>query len=947
MAPFLEHLKLNFKFISFSKRLAIITVIGLSISVAMVTQNILFLNSFRNNAYAEFATNTSDTYIESNIDHVGTFGLSVVSMIESAVAGELDEVDFEEELYTQEWVTYKDFYLMLFNEKFHENEFHNTYMIGIDTDYLQLLQPLVSIGSAPEEGETLIITNTQTLEETNLNLNDTFEAYVPVDDSGNPWSSYAMGIGQAGTLLSFSGIINIDEVTFSGITLPDELQTVVSMILQLGSEVIITDTRTCLTKVHNIVLGRNDISIFGRIMFNLPEFDVFQLDETINQLQIFVNNLQETLIEIVEVFSSNYELEMNSRVVPLLANFKREFRIFQIFLLVFMLPTLGMSLALTAFATNQVKKQRDLHINNLHQRGASRQMLFIFMLLELIIYVILAVLVGFLIGWPYTLVAMRSEGFFSFSRSASIPPINIGIIAICLGAGFGIAFLANIFTVWRRAKTTIDEALQEQSEKKPFWERFYIDIFILILGIILWIIASTQIMGASSTAIEFAFYFAAPAPILIIVGAVMFSTRIYPTIVKAISDILFKIPKLEISGVSARNAIRRKVSINRTLILMTITFTLTVASMIIPDSYSAYDVENAYYNLGADIVVDNVDILSPNYKQTVMEIEGVEATSYVGILDLTNTESDLLYSIKIMGVELDNFSKVAYQESEYVKGGNIDTLLQKIDNSTEVIGQQDQVELLSLGSNTTFVIKNWAVEGSDVVEKSYPVKFIDYFDYWPLLYTTAPSTTSKEIKIGMLANITLPFTIARTEQNVEGKLFVKVQEGYSIDEVANEIETTTRHATVNVEELLLISEGTLKSTVLFGALNSSFIISMLISAATLITMMVIQAIERERELAVMKSMGIAPRQLFNFFITEAVIMLVFTMILGIILGVVSSILIMQVLKIGSIFPPHENVFPILKIVYTSLAIFGSGLIATIIPIIINTRKKMVGALKTV
>ena len=58
MAKFIEHLKLNMKFIGFSKRLAVITVIGLSISIAMITQNILFLNSFRDNAYNEFATTT-------------------------------------------------------------------------------------------------------------------------------------------------------------------------------------------------------------------------------------------------------------------------------------------------------------------------------------------------------------------------------------------------------------------------------------------------------------------------------------------------------------------------------------------------------------------------------------------------------------------------------------------------------------------------------------------------------------------------------------------------------------------------------------------------------------------------------------------------------------------------------------------------------------------------
>lgn len=947
MVTFLEHIKLNMKFIGFSKRLAIITVIGLSISIAMITQNILFLNSFRNNAFNEFSYSTTESYIHVNMDHVGTHGTNIISIIESAVDTQMEDVEFEEELYDQEWFTYKDFFLMLYNNIYHENEFHNTFLVGINPSYLELLAPLITEGSTPEYGEAVIITNSQTIEETNLNVNDTFEIYVPVEDTNNPYISFNFGIGQAGAYIDFAGIINLDEISFESIGLPTELQTLISMALSLGSELIITDTLSCISTVHNIAKSINDISISGRIFFNLPLFNVFDLDGIIDDLQIVVNNLQESLLEIISVFSTSYELEINSRIIPLLSTFKQEYRIFQIFILIFMLPTLGISLALTAFATNQVKKQRDLQINNMHQRGASRNMLFSFMVFELIIYAFLAVVIGFLIGWPYTMVAQKSDGFFSFGGTTSMSIPNIWIIAICLGVGFGIAFLSNIFSLWKRTKTTIEEATQERVEKTPFWERFYVDIFILIIGIVLWIIASSNITGGSATAIEFAFFFAAPAPILIIAGTVMFATRIYPTIIKLFSDLLFKIPKMEISAVSARNALRRKGSTNRTIILMTITFTLTVATIIIPDSYKAYDLENAYYTLGADIVVNQVDILNPNYKQTVEAIEGVETSTYIGILDLSLSESDLVYTIKILGIELDNFSKVAYQEDEYTNNQQIENVLLSITNYTDVIGQKDQMELLNLGTNSTFVLENLADVGADVVMIKYPVNFVNFFEYWPTLYTVQPSTISKEIHIGLLANISLPFHIARHQSDVQGKLLVKVQEGYSISEVAQTIESTTRHETANVEDMLLISAGTLKATVLYGSLNTSFIISMLISAATLMIMMTVQAIEREKELAVMKSMGISFRQLFTFFFSEALIILIFTMIVGLALGFGTSVMIMKVLRIGSVFPPHENIFPLANIAWTTMVIFGCGLISTIIPIILNSRKKIGGALKTI
>ena len=949
MATFWEHFKLNWKFIGFSKRLAIITVIGLSISVAMITQNILFLESFRDNAFNEFATNNSSTYVEVNMDHIGTWSANIINFFEDDVDGELEDLEISETAYSQEWFPYKKFFLSLFNEKYHEPEFHNTYLIGIKEEYLQLLAPLITEGSTPTLGQKIIITDTQTIEDTNLNVNDSFEAYVPVDPSENPLNSVGETLEDAGTLMQFSGIINVDDIAFGDIQITQSMQILIEMALYLGSEIIITDVGTAIGTVHSIPLGRNDISLYGRIFFNLPEFNVFRLDNIIDDLQIFVNNIQEALIEDVDAFSNNYEIEINSRVISLLSNFRREYRIFQVFLLVFMLPTLGMSLALTSFATNQVKKKRDMHINNLHQRGSSRQMIFSFMVFELLIYTLLAILIGFIIGWPYTIIALKSEGFFTFTRVAGLPSLNVVTIAICLGVGFGIAYFTNIFSIWRNTKTSVEEALQEQNEKQPFWERFYIDIFLLIIGIVLWIIASSRIGGSSSTAVEFALYFATPAPIFIIIGAIMFGTRIYPYIIKLISDILFKIPKLEISAISARNAIRRRGSTTRTIILMTLTFTLTVATVVIPDSYKAYDLEDSYYQIGADIVVNQVDITNPNYKRSVRTIEGVEEASYVGVLELSNTESDLLYTIKILGIEIENFSKVVYEEPEYTNGRTIANVLESINDSMDVIGQADQMALLNLDESNQFAIKNWYLNETiqELEEVPYTVTFVDFYQYWPTLYTVPPSATSKEVHIGLIGNMSLAYMIARYDYDVQGKLLVKVKDGYSISEVSDTIEAVTRHETISVEDLLLISEGTLKSTVLFGSLNSSFIISMLIASATLITMMLIQAMEREKELAVMKSMGINARQLFNFFITEAIIILIFTMILGVGLGIGSSVMIMKILRIGSVFPPHENIFPVLKIVWTTLAIFGCGLISTIFPIILNSRKEVAGALKAI
>ncbi|NHJ48038.1 MAG: FtsX-like permease family protein [Asgard group archaeon] len=952
MGKFEEQFKLNLRFISSNRRLAIVTIIGLSISIAMVCQNILFLNNFRNSAFDEFSTTISNTYIDAQIEKVRTDDPLIETLLANTIQNEIEDSQIEPRFYShQNWITFRFFYLLLENVVTSLPEFHDTYIVGVNQTFLELLSPLITEGRVPGQGEFCIVTDTRTIQNTNLDLNDTFEVYIQKNDQSTAWESYDDGIGESGQYIDFTGLINFDNVIFGSIPIPDELSSLVNLVTGLGKNLIITNFINLPSYLNGISNSDEEYSLLGRIAFNLGEFNVFRLDEHIRSLQVFTNNLQESLLSVVAIADGDQnriELTLYPWIIPLLTSFRQEYRIFQIFLMAFMLPTLGMSLTLTSFASNQVRKQRDLHINTYHQRGASRKMLFLFMLFELVIFSMIAVLIGFLIGWPYTLVALKSDSFFSFAKVATMPTqLSALIIGVCLGAGFGIAWLSNIFSLWRKTKVSVEEALQERVEKKPFWERFYVDIFLLAVGVIMFVTSINQIGSSTNVALEFAFYFAAPAPILIMIGGIMLITRIYPYFVQGFSKLLFKIPRLEISAVSAKNAIRRKGSTTRTIILMSLTFALTVASMIIPDSYQAYDLEDAYYTLGADIVVEGVDILSPSFKDTVEEIDGIEATTYISILELSDTESGLSYQIKIMGVELDNYSKVAYEESEYTYGRGIAALLPSIVNETDVIGQTNQIEQLNLGENNTFTFRNFAEINGTVGYVQYSVDIVEFFQYWPTLYDRVPQTTDNVFDFGLIGNLTLPYLIARNDFDVEGKLLVKVATNHSISDVARQIELQTRYNTDNVIDLILISEGSLKATVLFGALNSSFIVSMLISSATLITMMIVQGIEREREIALLKSFGINARQLFNFFISEAVIILLFTMIVGTCLGIGSSIMIMRVLRIGANIPQHEMIYPAVKIIWTTLAIFGCGLISTILPIIVNTRKKISGAMRTV
>ncbi|MHA1742615.1 MAG: hypothetical protein ACTSV6_00005, partial [Candidatus Heimdallarchaeota archaeon] len=77
MGKISEHFKLNLNFMGSSGKYAVITILGLALSIAMVTQNVLFLDSFRNNAFNEFSSNISNTQIDTQLEDIRWSGMEL------------------------------------------------------------------------------------------------------------------------------------------------------------------------------------------------------------------------------------------------------------------------------------------------------------------------------------------------------------------------------------------------------------------------------------------------------------------------------------------------------------------------------------------------------------------------------------------------------------------------------------------------------------------------------------------------------------------------------------------------------------------------------------------------------------------------------------------------------------------------------------------------------
>ena len=95
-------------------------------------------------------------------------------------------------------------------------------------------------------------------------------------------------------------------------------------------------------------------------------------------------------------------------------------------------------------------------------------------------------------------------------------------------------------------------------------------------------------------------------------------------------------------------------------------------------SYQSFDTEQAYYQLGADILIKNVKVSNDNIKNQVLAVEGVAAGTYIKITSQIITYGELTYSYMVVGIDPAEFSTVTYFKKNYFDTTNPESIFLKI-----------------------------------------------------------------------------------------------------------------------------------------------------------------------------------------------------------------------------------------------------------------------------
>jgi len=345
-----------------------------------------------------------------------------------------------------------------------------------------------------------------------------------------------------------------------------------------------------------------------------------------------------------------------------------------------------------------------------------------------------------------------------------------------------------------------------------------------------------------------------------------------------------------------------------------------------------YAVRNVYYQVGADVAVSISNVsMAPNI------LNEITANLSASIQDATleysfSTSSPVGGTLGIKAVDPNSWRKAAYYEDGWFSGNDANTAFNNLaaDNNTIIIDRGIAKPLkLQVSSNITLtlghVVKTVKIVGFFGVEPSgqQPVFVPEYYAEYRSF-----------VSVGFYESVS-------DQVSASAKVLVKLKSGVNGKTVAAMIRALEGTAVDGVESFAEEWEATQTDVVAMSTLDVQrlgIVFAFLAASVGTALVSTVSMKERSREATIMSVRGLSYKQLALMFLTENFALVSFSVVLGLVAGViVTNGNVSSTNAISSSILQHRLVFPldmgILLFSCTAL-VFA----ATILPILIMSRE---------
>ncbi len=259
--------------------------LGLGISLAMISEGLIFMYSFQYDAFTSFnkETPTRQFTIKISLTHIIDREDVIISEILNITNSVLDNIGITDRVLRTDWISERGTYLYVGPRYTNGTEQiltdFTTY--GLPPDYFSIFETLLLNGTLPHKiDEVVVVAKRGIIESTNLSKLGTFPVYVPILTlPPDPYAtlSYPYGMNgeiKTGAYVNVTGVIASEDFeNYKGI-LNEDFK---ALDEYLTDQFILTTHKGVMNYVSRIEYLQGDIAFICRMAFDLSTIDAFNI----------------------------------------------------------------------------------------------------------------------------------------------------------------------------------------------------------------------------------------------------------------------------------------------------------------------------------------------------------------------------------------------------------------------------------------------------------------------------------------------------------------------------------------------------------------------------------------------------------------------------------------------------------------------------------------------
>jgi putative ABC transport system permease protein len=653
----------------------------------------------------------------------------------------------------------------------------------------------------------------------------------------------------------------------------------------------------------------------------------------------------------IEVYKRLKDTHLEISFAQMLSDFRRDSIQLQTLLFTLAAPMIAMVFYFITMNSQQALEKQRSDIAVLRSRGASTRQVFMLFLLEGSLLGIVALLLGPFFGWFMAKSIGSASGFLEFVDRKAIPVgfstdgIIAGVAAVIVAIGAAV-IPALVFT-----RTSIVDYKRQMArgDRKPFWQRWYLDVIMLGVAGYGWYLFNERQMVSFQTGMTtdqlnvqpFLFF----VPALSIFAAGLVFLRIFPILLKLFNLIWKKILPVPVY-LTLTQLSRSSKSYYPLMILLILTLGLGVYNSSAARTIGLNSEERIMYKYGSDVVVKTVwegqaQFKPPtqsqgggsgggnggsgggsgdgsggngsgggqgsrptptriNYNEPPFEVfrtlPGVEHAARV-----LQTKSSLTISGKtagqatIMGIDNVDFARVGWLRKDmYPNSPYVDLAW---------LGKVPEGALISSNVAKKFDLKRGDTVQTVIQEQSIEFIILDILPYWPSQYPDQAPFLIANLDYIYDQVPLIPYDVwLKMKPGAKTAPIIPVLQGKgielaSIDDMRSELVTQSKHP----------ARGGV-----FGILSLGFLVTIIVSLSGYVLFWFFNLSRRVVQIGILRAMGLSRKQLTGMLLLEQIFTAGLSIGLGIGIGKLTSILFLPFLQTtdnsANQVPPFRVVF---------------------------------------